>query len=124
MPAARAKPAFKAPPALARLAKSIQAAEDALAQLGKTGSVAGSRTSRDLQREVRKFLVSARRDTKKLGGAMKRDFDSAQRKAPPSRGAPKRRPAASKSARAATRPPAKRAAAKRATAKRTTAKKG
>ncbi len=124
MPAARAKSAFKEPAAFNRLVKSIQAAEAALAQLAGAAPGDISPTTRDLQRDLRKFLVSARRDTRKLGQALKRDFDSARKAAPPSRSTSKRRPAASKSTGAAKRPPAKRAPAKRTTARGTTPKKG
>jgi DNA-binding protein HU-beta len=76
---ARSRAAFKEPAALKRLNKALDDAQKALAELGKHGGRDVSAASRALNTDVRKFLTSARRDSGKLGTALKRDFEQAQK---------------------------------------------
>ena len=72
--------AFKEPVALKRLTTSLDAAQDALAELRKdTGRDVGQ-GARDLYRDLRTFVSSARRDTGKLAKALQRDFEQAQKR--------------------------------------------
>jgi hypothetical protein len=77
--ASRSRAAFKEPAALKRLNKALDDGQKALAELGKHGGRDVSAASRALSTDVRKFLTSARRDSGKLGTALKRDFEQAQK---------------------------------------------
>ena len=67
--------AFKEPAALKRLNRSLDAAQEALAELRKdTGRDVGQ-GARDLYKDVRTFVSSARRDSGKLARALRRDFE-------------------------------------------------
>jgi len=78
--APRTSAAFKEPAALKRLNRSLDAAQDALGELGKdTGRDVGH-GARDLYKDVRTFVSSARRDTGKLAKALQRDFEQAQKR--------------------------------------------
>ena len=73
-------PAFKEPAALKRLTKSLESAQDALADLRKDlGRDAGTAT-RDLHKQLRTAVTGSRRDIGKLVRALQRDFDVAQTK--------------------------------------------
>ena len=73
-------PAFKEPAALKRLTKSLESAQDALADLRTDlGRDAGAAT-RDLQKQLRTAVTGSRRDIGKLVRALQRDFDTAQTK--------------------------------------------
>ena len=72
--------AFKEPAALTRLNRSLDAAQDALAELSKdTGRDVGQ-GARDLYKDLRTFVSSARRDSGKLAKALQRDFEQAQKR--------------------------------------------
>ncbi|HEY3944461.1 MAG TPA: hypothetical protein VGL78_04470 [Solirubrobacteraceae bacterium] len=73
-------PAFKEPAALKRLTKSLESAQDALADLrNDLGRDAGTAT-RDLHKQLRTAVTGSRRDIGKLVRALQRDFDVAQTK--------------------------------------------
>lgn len=75
----RARVAFKEPAALKRLTKSLDAAQEALAELRKdTGRDVGQ-GARDLYKDLRAFVSSARRDSGKLAKALARDFERAEK---------------------------------------------
>ena len=67
---------FKEPAALKRLNKSLDAAQQALTELRKDSG----RGAQDLYKDVRGFVSNARRDTGKLGKALAKDFDQAQKR--------------------------------------------
>jgi len=70
---------FTEPAALKRLIDSLDAAQDALVELrNDTGRDVGQ-GARDLYKDLRTFLTSARRDTGKLAKALQRDFAQAQK---------------------------------------------
>jgi hypothetical protein len=70
---------FKEPAALKRLTRSLDAAQEALAELRKdTGRDVGQ-GARDLYKDLRTFVSSARRDSGKLAKALARDFERAQK---------------------------------------------
>ena len=72
--------AFKEPAALKRLNRSLDAAQEALAELRKdTGRDVGQ-GARDLYKDLRAFVTSARRDSGKLTKALQRDFEQAQKR--------------------------------------------
>ena len=78
--APRTSAAFKEPAALKRLTTSLDAAQEALAELRKdTGRDVGQ-GAQDLYRDLRTFVSSARRDTGKLTKALRRDFEQAQKR--------------------------------------------
>jgi hypothetical protein len=84
----RTRAAFKEPAALKRLNRSLDAAQETLAELGKdTGRDVGQ-GARDLYKDLRSFITSARRNSGKLAKALQRDFEQAQKRlagAPPAR---------------------------------------
>ena len=108
---ARKRPATGEPAAVARLNKSLEAAQDALAALRNDVSKDVSTGARDLYKDVQKFVKDARRDSGKLGKALQRDIDKAQKRMSPA-------PKAKRSSRAGARSNA----AARSTAKRTTSR--
>ena len=108
---ARKRPATGEPAGIARLNKSLDAAQDALAALRKDVSKDVSTGARDLYKDVQKFVRDARRDSGKLGTALQRDIEKAQKRMAP---APK--------AKSSSRAGAPRKAAARSTAKRTTSR--
>ena len=67
---------FKEPTALKRLNKSLDTAQDALKDLRKDSG----RGAQDLYKDLRQFVTSARRDTTKLGKALAKDFEQAQKR--------------------------------------------
>ena len=76
----RTRQAFAEPAAFKRLNRSLDAAQDALAELRKdTGRDVG-RGARDLYKDLRTFISSARRDSGKLAKALQRDFEQAQKR--------------------------------------------
>ena len=79
-PSTRTRAAFKEPAAFNRLNRSLDAAQDALAELRMdTGRDVG-RGARDLYKDLRAFILSARRDSGKLAKALQRDFEQAQKR--------------------------------------------
>jgi hypothetical protein len=84
MPAAKKPPTpsrtrFNEPASLKRLNKSLDTAQEALAELRKDTSRDLSKGAQDLYKDLRTFVSSARRDTGKLTRALQRDFEQAQR---------------------------------------------
>lgn len=104
--------AFKEPAALKQLSKSLDAAQDALADLRKHAGRDVSQGARDLYKDVRTFVASARRDTGKLTKALARDFEQAEKQLA------RRRPVAG----SRTRPAASRSRTPRTTTKLSTGK--
>lgn len=95
---------FTEPAALKQLTtKSLDAAQEALAELRKgTGRDVGQ-GARDLYSDLRTFVSSARRDTGKLAKALQRDFTQAQKQLPRSTaaGSARTKPAGSRSSKTA-----------------------
>ena len=76
----RTRAAFKEPAALKRLNRSLDTAQEALAELRKdTGRDVGQ-GARDLYKDLRTFVTSARRDSGKLAKALQRDFEQAEKR--------------------------------------------
>ncbi|HYB27477.1 MAG TPA: hypothetical protein VEF89_12730 [Solirubrobacteraceae bacterium] len=75
----RARAAFKEPAALTRLTKSLDAAQEALTELRTHTGRDANEAARDLYKDLRTFVSSARRDTGKLTKALARDFAQAQK---------------------------------------------
>jgi hypothetical protein len=72
--------AFREPTALKQLSRPLDAAQDALAELRKdTGRDVGQ-GARDLYKDVRTFVSSARRDTGRLAKTLQCDFAQAQKR--------------------------------------------
>ena len=69
------RPATGEPAAVARLNKSLDAAQDALAALRNDVSKDVSTGARDLYKDVQKFVKDARRDSGRLGKALQRDIE-------------------------------------------------
>lgn len=78
-PSTRPPAAFKEPAALKRLNKSLDSAQEALAELREHTGRDVSQGARDLYKDLRSFVSSARRDTGKLTKALQRDFERAQK---------------------------------------------
>lgn len=75
----RPRAGFKEPAALKRLSRSLDAAQEALVELRKdTGRDVGQ-GARDLYKDLRTFVSSARRDSGKLAKALARDFERAEK---------------------------------------------
>ena len=108
-PSPRARAAFKEPAALKRLNKSLDAAQEALAELRKDAGRDVGHSAQDLYKDLRRFVTSARRDSGKLAKALQRDFQQAQTRLT---GAP-----AARSRPAASRPRRTQATATRSTRK-------
>ena len=109
------RPATREPAAVARLNKSLDAAQDALAALRNDVSKDVSTGARDLYKDVQKFVKDARRDSGRLGKALQRDIEKAQKRIAPA-------PRAKSSAKRSSRAGAPRKSAARSTAKRTTSR--
>jgi hypothetical protein len=75
----RARAAFKEPAALKRLNNALDQAQKAVADLGAHSGREAGKGARDLHRDVRGFVSNARRDSGKLGTALRRDFEQAQK---------------------------------------------
>lgn len=75
----RARVAFKEPAALTRLTKSLDVAQEALTELRKHTGHDANEAARDLYKDLRTFVSSARRDTGKLAKALARDVAQAQK---------------------------------------------
>jgi hypothetical protein len=78
--APRTSAAFQEPAALKRLTTSLDAAQDALVELRKDAGRDVGQGARDLYRDLRTFVSSARRDSGKLAKALQRDFEQAQKR--------------------------------------------
>jgi len=71
--------AFREPPALKRLTKSLEAAQDALSQLQSHAGRDVSQGVRDIYKELKTFVSSARKDTTKFAKALQKDFERLQK---------------------------------------------
>lgn len=77
----RSRPrSFKEPAALKRFNKSIDTAERALAELKEHAGRDVSQAVRDLYKDLRTFVSSARRDSGKFAKALQRDFEQAEKR--------------------------------------------
>jgi hypothetical protein len=72
--------AAKEPTALRKLNKSLDSAQDALAALGKEVGKDVGRGTRDLHKNLQRFVKDARRDSGKLGTALQRDLERLQKR--------------------------------------------
>ncbi len=70
---------FREPAALKWLSSSLDAAQQALVELRADAGRDLSQGVRDLHKDLRAFISSARRDTGKLAKALQRDFEHAQK---------------------------------------------
>jgi hypothetical protein len=79
-PTARSRVAFKEPAALKRLSKSLESATTALSELQKQSGRDLSKSSRELYKDLRTVVGSARRHSGRLTSALQRDFEQAQKR--------------------------------------------
>ena len=70
---------FREPAALKWLFSSLDTAQQALVELREDTGRDVSQGARDLHKDLRAFISSARRDAGKLAKALQRDFDQAQK---------------------------------------------
>jgi hypothetical protein len=70
---------FKEPAALKWLSSSLDTAQQALVELREDTGRDVSQGARELHKDLRAFISSARRDTGKLAKALQRDFEHAQK---------------------------------------------
>jgi hypothetical protein len=70
---------FKEPAALKWLSSSLDTAQQALVELRQDTGRDLSQGARDLHKDLRGFISSARRDAGKLAKALQRDFDQTQK---------------------------------------------
>lgn len=110
------KSRFKQPPALKRLTTSLDTAQKALAELSKGSGRDVKGGAGDLYKDLRGFVSNARRDSGKLGKALQREFDQAQKQLAKAAKATTSSAGRSTSARSTT----KRATSSRSTASRST----
>lgn len=131
----RSRTSFKQPPALKRLTTSLDTAQKALTELSKGGGRDVGKGAKDIYADLRKFVSDARRDSNKLGKALQRDFEQAQKqlgKATSGSGrssssrSTSRRPSSSRSSggRATSSRSSSRSTSSRSTSGRSTAKRG
>lgn len=109
--------AFKEPAALKRLTQSLETAQKALGELRNHTGRHSAQTTRNLHRDVSKFITSAKRDSGKFASALKKDFEQAQ-KTLTSKAPARSRSTSTSRARSTGRATAKRTAAKRATTRK------
>ena len=109
---ARKPPTAKDQTAIKRLNESLDAAQDALASLGKNVSKDLGAGGRDLYKNLQRFVKDARRDSGKLSRALGRDIEQLQK-----------RLAGSSQTKTPSRTGTRRKAAGRSTAKRTTSRR-
>src|SRR5664279_6461669 len=79
---------FKEPAALKWLSSSLDTAQQALVELREDTGRDVSQGARDLHKDLRAFISSARRDAGKLAKALQRDFDQAQKQLAQGTGSP------------------------------------
>jgi hypothetical protein len=72
--------AFKEPPAFKRLTKSLDTAQEALAELSKQSGRDVGQSASAISKDLRTFVSNARRHSGRLGKALSRDFEQAQKK--------------------------------------------
>ena len=87
--ASRRSTSFKEPAALKQLNRSLDSAVKAVADLRKHTGSGVSKGARDAYKDLRTFVSSAQSNTRKLGKALARDFDEAQKGVARSRSAAK-----------------------------------
>jgi hypothetical protein len=75
----RRSASYKEPAALKQLNKSLDGVQKALNDLRKHAGGDTAKTTQSLYAGLRKFVTDSRRDTRKFGTALKRDFDQAQK---------------------------------------------
>jgi hypothetical protein len=78
--APRVRAASREPAALKRLNSSLDAAQEALAELRQDTGRDVSQGARDLYKDLRTFISSARRDSSKLAKALARDLEQAEKR--------------------------------------------
>jgi hypothetical protein len=105
----------KEPAALRRLNKSLDSAQEALAELRGDVSKDVSAGARTLYKDVQRFIKEARRDSTKFGKTLQRDVEQAQKRLS---SAAKRGTSRSGAGKASRRPAAKKPAARRTTTSR------
>lgn len=71
---------FKEPAAFKRLTKSLDTAQEALAELSKQGGRDVGQSAGAISKDLRTFVTNARRHSGRLGKALARDFEQAQKK--------------------------------------------
>src|ERR1700751_3432878 len=71
---------FKEPAAFKRLTKSLDTAQEALGELSKQGGRAVGQSAGAIYKDLRGFVSTARRHSGRLGKALARDFEQAQKK--------------------------------------------
>ncbi len=108
----RKRPAVKSPAALNQLEKSLGTAQDALKALGDNVGRDTSSAARALYKDLQKFVREARRDSRKLGTALQRDLEKAQKELAASRNRSPRKAAPKKPRKAAPKKPSRRARAR------------
>ena len=110
----RKRPAAKSPAALNQLEKSLGTAQDALKALGDNVGRDTSSAARALYKDLQKFVREARRDSRKLGTALQRDLEKAQKELAATRKRSPRKAATKKrsSRKAAPKKPSRRARAR------------
>src|SRR5664279_2904940 len=79
---------FKEPAALKWLSSSLDTAQQALVELREDTGRDLSQGARDLHKDLRAFISSARRDAEKLAKALQRDFDQTQKQLAQATGSP------------------------------------
>src|SRR5665811_926992 len=79
---------FREPAALKWLSSSLDTAQQALVELREDTGRDVSQGARELHKDLRAFISSARRDTGKLAKALQRDFDQAQKQLAQGTGSP------------------------------------
>src|SRR3954453_7984634 len=109
----RRRQSSKSPAALKRLEKSLGSAQDALKALRNDVGRDTSAGARSIYKDLEKFVRDARRDSGKLGTALQRDLDKAQKKL--AAGAKKAAPGRSSARKTTARSTAKRSTARRST---------
>jgi hypothetical protein len=108
----RAASKFKQPAALKRVTTSLDSAQKALGELSKGSGREVSKGAKDIYADLRKFISDAGKESAKVGKALQREFDQAQKQL-----------ARAKKSGTSRRSTAKASTAKASTAKPSTAKR-
>ena len=77
--ATAASPKFSEPAALKRFTRSLETADAALMELRKSAGRDVGHGARELYKDLQRFMSNARRDSRKLSTALRRDFEVASR---------------------------------------------
>lgn len=113
---------FKEPAAFKRLTKSLDTAQDALAELSRQGGRDVGQSAGAIYKDLRTFVSNARRHSGRLGKALARDFDQAQKKLAKSATGNSARRSSTRST--SSRSSSSRTTAGRSSSSRTTASRG